>query len=437
MQNPNPETLIRCAERRQRVLHNIGEDSIAVLFSAPVQTRSNDTTHPYRQDSYFHYLTAFPESQSILILDGKSQKSLLFCQEKNPELETWNGFLYGTQAAKSHFQIDEVANINDFPQHLSGCLKGHKTLYSLWALYPEQEQHLLNTWHSLRHSPNNIRLPENTCDLRTILDPMRLIKDTHECALLRQAAHISALGHIRAMKTVGTHQYEYQVEAELIYEFMQHGARSVAYENIVASGKNACTLHYTTNCASLEKNALLLIDAGAEYQNYAGDITRTFPVNGRFSPAQKAIYEIVLHANETIIATARHGIPYQQLSDLAIRTLTEGLISLKLLSGSLEENISQQTYRRFYMHGFGHWLGLDVHDVGGRFIDQKPIILKENMCLTVEPGLYIPDDADIPSEFRGIGVRIEDNIIIHQNHAENYTATAPKTIADIENLMHK
>lgn len=435
MQTPNPTTLKYCATRRQKVLQEIGEDGIAVIFSSPMQQRSNDTFYPYRQDSYFHYLTAFPESNAILILDGKNQESLLFCQEKNPELEIWNGFLYGVTAAKMVFNIDKTHNIDSFKEKLSGCLKGHKTLYCLWSLYPQQEQSLLNTWHHLRHCRENIGLPENTVDLRTILDPMRLIKDEHELSLLRQAAHISALAHILAMKTIQNQQYEYQVEAEILHEFMQHGARYVAYDSIVACGKNACTLHYIANHAPLQKDVLLLIDAGAEYQGYAGDITRTFPINGHFSSAQKALYQVVLNANKSIIDNAHSGISYQQLSDLCIKLLTEGLIELKLLSGSLQENIEQQKYRRFYMHGFGHWLGLDVHDVGNRFENGQSILLKENMCLTVEPGLYIPDEADIPPEFRGVGIRIEDNIIIQHEFAENYTQLAPKEIDDIENLM--
>ncbi len=429
--------LKQCALRRERVFDAIGADGIAVVFAAPERRRSNDTFYPYRQDSDFYYLTGFDEPEAALILDGKERSSLLFCREKHPERETWDGFRYGTEQAQITFGVDRCDTIDNLEKTLAECLRGHRQLYALWNRYPRREALLRRAWYTLRSPVNNEPQPQTCVDLRTLLDPMRLVKDEVELNLLRRAAVISAQGHLHAMRITHAGMHEYQLEGEIACIFARHGARQVAYNSIVASGQNACTLHYVNNADTLRDGDLLLIDAGAEYGCYAGDISRTFPVNGRFSTAQRDLYQIVLAANQAVIAAAHAGVTYAALSDLAIKYLTQGLIDLKLLNGSLDDNIEQKTYRRFYMHGIGHWLGLDVHDVGDRFEHGQPIVLRENMCMTVEPGLYIPADDDIPAALRGIGIRIEDNIIIHSDHAEVYTADVPKEIDAIEALMDR
>lgn len=425
----------QCVIRRQKVLQRIGQDGIAVLWSASEKQRSGDTCYPYRQDSDFYYLSGFDEPESVLVLDGASGETTLFCREKDPEREIWDGFRYGVLDAKSIFRMDHTFAIQDFPNKIESLLKNHRTLWLLGSDATPQKIDIQKRWFDLRSSVSADIQPLQCADLREIVHAMRMIKDEVELNLLRQAAQISALGHCAAMQKTRAGKWEYQIEGDILSVFYQHNARSVAYNSIVAGGKNACVLHYVHNQSILRDGDLLMIDAGAEYAAYAGDISRTFPVNGRFSPAQKDVYEVVLSVNQKIIEQAKAGITYESLSQSAIELLTQGLIDLKLLSGSLKDLIEQKAYRRFYMHGIGHWLGLDVHDVGPRFVEGKPMVLQEDMCMTVEPGLYIPDDVDIPAELRGMGIRIEDNIIIHKNHAEVYTQEAPKTIADIEQLM--
>lgn len=427
-------------ERRRRVLAQIGSEGVAILFAAPEQRRSNDTEFPFRQDSYFHYLTGFDEPQAVLILDGTSGKSMLFCRDKDAQAEIWNGFRYGPEAAKEVFAVDEAYSIHEWQAQLSQALLNKKSLYALWGLYPECDREVTSLWYKVQQSAGRriqtpTYAPESLADLAAVLDPMRLIKDEHEIMLLKQAANISAMAHIRAMQKTRPGVGELQIEAELLHEFMRHGARFPAYNSIVAGGKNACCLHYVDNKDRLQDGDLLLIDAGAEYECYAGDITRTFPVNGRFSAAQKAVYEIVLAANEAAIAAVKPAADWGDIHTLSLKILVQGLLDLKLLKGSVDGNIESQAYQRFYMHGLGHWLGLDVHDVGKRWQDGQPMKLQAGMCTTVEPGLYIAAAADIPTEFHNIGIRIEDNVLVTADGAENYTTKAPKSIADIEAVM--
>ncbi|STZ75905.1 Xaa-Pro aminopeptidase [Bergeriella denitrificans] len=429
-------------ERRRRVLAQIGSEGVAVLFAAPEQRRSNDTEFPFRQDSYFHYLSGFGEPQAVMLLDGASGKSLLFCRPKDPLGEIWNGFRYGPDAAADAFAFDEAHPFDTWPQHLSRLLLNKKSLYALWGLYPERDREVMALWHAAQQSAGrrvqtNSYAPENLADLAALLDPMRLVKDEYEIELLRKAGDISARAHIRAMQTTRPGLNELQIEAEILHEFMRHGARFPAYNSIVAGGKNACCLHYVDNRDTLQDGELLLIDAGAEYGLYAGDITRTFPVNGRFSAAQKDVYEIVLAANEAAIAAVKPQADWGEIHLLALNILVQGLIDLKLLQGSVAGNIESQAYQRFYMHGLGHWVGLDVHDVGKRWQDGKPLLLRPGMTTTIEPGLYIAAAADIPAAFHNIGIRIEDNVLVTADGAENYTAQAPKSVADIEALMRE
>lgn len=429
-------------QRRTNLAAKIGENSLAILFAAPEQRRSNDTFYPYRQNSYFHYLCGFPEPEAVLMIEGGSARTTLFCREKDPLRETWDGFRYGPEAAKEAFALEQAFAVAQWQTYLAEALKTTQTIYLLNGLYPEHDQTVFRIWYEAQKLagqraatlPN--QAPQGMMSLAPILDSMRLIKDEHEIALLRQAADISAKAHIRAIQACRVGMYEYQLEAELLHEMMQHGAQAVAYNSIVGGGKNSCCLHYVSNRDVLQDGEMVLIDAGAEYQGYAGDITRTFPVNGRFSPAQRDVYQIVLAANKNAIASCHAGADWQAINEAASRILTQGLIDLKLLSGSLEQNLEEATYRRFYMHGLGHWIGLDVHDVGRRFDAQgQSIRLAEGMCTTIEPGLYIGGEADIPAEFRHIGIRIEDNILIQKEGCEVYTQRVPKEIAAIEALM--
>ncbi|WP_416192667.1 aminopeptidase P N-terminal domain-containing protein [Neisseria sp. CCUG12390] len=426
--------------RRRRVLNEIGSEGVAVLFAAPEQRRSNDTEFSFRQDSYFHYLTGFGEPQSVLLLDGATQKSILFCRDKDELGEIWNGFRYGPEAACEVFGFDEAYSNSEWLHHLSQAMLNKKSLYALWGLYPERDREVMGKWHAVQQSAGrriqaNTYAPDNLADLAAVLDPMRLIKDEYETALLKKAGEISALAHIRAMQKTRAGISELQIEAEILHEFMRHGARFPSYNSIIAGGKNACCLHYVDNKDILRDGDLLLIDAGAEYGLYAGDITRTFPVNGKFNAAQKEVYEIVLAANEAAIAAVKPNADWGDIHLIALKILVQGLIDCKLLRGTVDGNIESQAYQRFYMHGLGHWVGLDVHDVGKRWHNGKPLLLQPGMCSTVEPGLYIAAADDIPEAFRNIGIRIEDNVLVTADGCENYTVAAPKSVADIEAVM--
>ena len=429
--------------RRERVYDAIG-NGVAILFAAPERMRSNDTEYPYRQDSYFYYLSGFTEPEAVMILDGTNRTSTLCCRPKDPDMETWVGFRYGPDLAAQVFGFDAACNIAQWQQRLQQHLSHAESIYALWQHNGVADSDIICMWRKLcadvayRKIDGNIVTPAQTLgDLAPILDEMRLIKDAHEIALLRTAGQLSAEAHNKAMQAACKGVTEYQLEAEILYHFTRNTARSPAYNSIVAAGKNACTLHYVQNNAVLQDGQLVLIDAGAEYGCYAGDITRTFPVNGRFTGAQKAVYEIVLEANKQAIAAIAPNVLWQEVSDVALKVLVTGLVDLKLLHGNVEDNIANQAYRRFYMHGIGHWIGLDVHDVGGRFYQGQPRLMLENMCTTVEPGLYINAADDIPPEFHNIGIRIEDNVRVTATAAEVYTNATPKEIEDIEALMRE
>ena len=427
--------------RRQHILDTIGKDGVAILFAAPEQRRSNDTEFPFRQDSYFHYLSGFPEPEAVIVLDGAAQTSTLYCRDKDALHEIWHGFRYGAEAAQTEFGFDAAYSINQWREHIEDAILNKRQLYALWGLYPEQDAILMQHWHHVQQSAGQralaeySRAPDALVDLSTLLNPMRLIKDADELIILREAGRISALAHIRAMQHTRPGMKEFQIEADILHEFMRHGARYPAYNSIVAGGKNACCLHYVDNKDTLQNGDLLLIDAGAEYQLYAGDITRTLPVNGTFSPVQKDVYEVVLAANEASIAAVKPGMNWADIHNIALRILVQGLIDFKLLKGSVDGNIESRAYSRFYMHGLGHWVGLDVHDVGGRWHEGKPVLLQAGMCTTIEPGLYINAADDIPAAFHNIGIRIEDNVAVTANGCENYTASAPKSVNDIQALM--
>lgn len=429
--------------RRERVYDAIG-NNVALLFAAPERTRSNDTEYPYRQDSYFYYLSGFTEPESIILLDGGKRTSTLFCRPKDPDMETWVGYRFGPDHAAEVFGFEHAYVNSEWQAYLQAALKQADTLYALWQHDGVPDGDVIAVWRKLcaqagqRMLGNEIITPAHgLADLAHILDPMRLIKDEHEMGLIKTAAQLSAEAHNIAMQTARAGVTEYQLEAEILYHFMRNNARSPAYNSIVAAGKNACTLHYVENNATLQDGQLVLIDAGAEYGYYAGDITRTFPVNGVFTGAQRAVYEIVLEANKRAIEVIKPGIVWQTVSDTALKILVQGLVDLKLLHGSVDGNIESLAYRRFYMHGIGHWIGLDVHDVGGRFQNREHRLLEANMCTTVEPGLYINAADDVPLEFHGVGIRIEDNIQVTATGADVYTAATPKEIDDIEALVRQ
>jgi len=423
-------------DRRQRLLQKM-QRGIAIIPSAPEVTRNADTQYDYRQDSNFYYLSGFAEPEAMLILiAGDVPQSFLFCREKNLEREIWDGFRYGPDAAKTHFGFDAAYPIAQFEEKLIELMGNQPTLFYPLGHQPAFDAQILKCRESVKaKARTGIAAPSSLQDSRELLNEMRLIKDASEIDTMRRAAQISCDAHRRAMKFTRPGQFEYQVEAELLHEFCRHGARQAAYTSIVAGGANACTLHYVGNNAPLKDGDLLLIDAGCELNGYAADITRTFPINGRFSPAQRDVYQIVLAAQAAAIATARPNNHWNQPHDAALQVLAQGFIDLKLCTGSIEAVLATESYKPFYMHRTGHWLGMDVHDVGDYKIDGDWRALQTGMTLTVEPGCYIRPADNVPREFWNIGIRIEDDVLITENGCDVLTAAAPKTVADIEELM--
>ncbi len=422
-------------DRRHKLQALLG-DGVAVLPTAPEQIRNRDAHHPYRFDSYFWYLTGFPEPESVLVLvGGDDPQSILFCREKNEEREIWDGYRHGPQGACKTFGFDAAYPITELDTKLPELLADRSALwYSLGhdAAWDARITAALNAVRSQaragRHAPREIR------DLRIPLDIMRLTKDRQEVDAMKRAAAISSAGHARAMRACRPGMAEYELEAELTYEFRRRGGDAHAYTPIVAGGNNACVLHYVSNDKILNDHSLVLIDAGCEVEGYAADITRTFPVNGRFSTAQRDAYEIVLAAQAAAIDAIRPGQHFMQPHEAALQVLAQGMLDLKLLTGSVDGVIESEAYKRFYMHRTGHWLGLDVHDAGEYKDGSDWTTLAAGMALTVEPGLYIRPADDIPKALHGIGIRIEDDVLVTAEGPDVYT-TAPKTVAEIEEIM--
>ena len=409
---------------------------VAVIPTAPERVRNRDTHYPYRFDSHFYYLAGFPEPEAVLVVvAGAKPKSLLFCREKNEEREIWDGFRYGPAAAREAFGFDEALPISTLDAKLAELLADQAALYYPVGADPHWDARAMGWLNAVRaHSRAGVAAPERVQDVRALVDEMRLVKDAHEMRLMRRAGSISAAAHRRAMRASRGGRFEYELEAELMHEFRSSGAQFPAYWPIVAGGANACVLHYVSNDAPLREGDLVLIDAGCELAGYASDITRTFPVGAKFSGAQREVYEIVLAAQAAAIAKVRAGNGWNEPHDAAVRVLAEGMRSLKLLPGSLDEVLEKETYKRFYMHRTGHWLGLDVHDAGEYKRAGKWRSLAPGMTLTVEPGLYIRAAADVPERLHGIGIRIEDDVLVTEGGCEVITAEAPKSIADIEAL---
>ncbi|CAM7710352.1 Xaa-Pro aminopeptidase [Lelliottia nimipressuralis] len=424
--------------RRQALLAHMQPGSAALIFAAPEATRSNDSEYPYRQSSDFWYFTGFNEPEAVLVLiksDDTHNHSVLFNRVRDLTAEIWFGRRLGQDAAPEKLGVERALAFSEINEQLYQLLNGLDVVYHAQGEYAYADELVFAALDKLRKgSRQNLSAPASLTDWRPIVHEMRLFKSPEELDVMRRAGEISALAHTRAMEKCRPGMFEYQLEGEILHEFNRHGARFPSYNTIVGGGENGCILHYTENESELRDGDLVLIDAGCEYRGYAGDITRTFPVNGKFSPAQRAVYDIVLESLETALTLFRPGTSIQDVTGSVIRIMVNGLVKLGVMKGDVEELIADNAHRAFFMHGLSHWLGLDVHDVGGYGPDRSRT-LEPGMVLTVEPGLYIAPDADVPAEYRGIGIRIEDDIVITENGNENLTASVVKKADEIEALM--
>jgi Xaa-Pro aminopeptidase len=420
--------------RRRARLAAAMQEGVAILPTAPERTRNRDAHYPYRFDSYFYYLTGFREPGAALaIVAGAAPKSILFCREKDPEREIWDGFRFGPEAARAAFGLDEAHPIADLDARMTELIADREALYCHLGADAAWDARVTGWINAVRaRARAGVNAPHAVKDVHALLDEMRLVKGPEELAVMRRAAAISAGAHRRAMRAARPGRAEYEIEAELLHEFRRHGAQAPAYTPIVASGERACVLHYVQNDGVLGEGELLLIDAGCELDGYAADLTRTFPVGGRFSGPQREVYELVLAAQAAAIAAVRPGAPWDAAHRAAVHVLAQGLIDLKLVAGGLAEVVETEAYKKFYMHRTGHWLGLDVHDAGDYKRRGDWRMLTPGMVLTVEPGCYIRAGDGIPERLSGIGVRIEDDVLVTENGAEVLTRDAPKGAADIE-----
>ena len=427
------------ARRRKALMAQMEPNSIAILPAAPVYIRNRDVEHVYRQDSDFQYLTGFPEPEAVLaLIPGREHgEYVLFCRERNPERELWDGLRAGQEGAVSQYGADDAFPIGDIDDILPGLIEGRDRVY--YAIGCNQEfDHRLMEWINLIRSKarQGAQPPNEFVALDHLLHDMRLYKSAAEAKVMREAAEISARAHVRAMQACRAGLYEYHLEAELDYEFRKGGAKMPAYGSIVAAGRNACILHYRENDAPLKDGDLVLIDAGCEIDCYASDITRTFQVSGTFSAEQKAIYELVLAAQEAAFKEIAPGKHWNEAHEATVRVITAGLLELGLLEGALDELIAAEAYKPFYMHRAGHWLGMDVHDVGDYKVGGEWRVLEPGMAMTVEPGIYIAvDNEQVAKKWRGIGVRIEDDVLVTRSGCEILTGGVPKSVAEIEALM--
>jgi len=429
------------ARRRRELMQMMDGNSIAVLPSASLVARNSDTDYQFRQNSDFQYLTGFDEPNSVVALvPGREHgECILFCQERDASLEQWHGNVTGPERAMQLFGIDDAFPISDIDDILPGLIEGKTKLYYSMGSHDEFDEQVIAWVNSIgNNQQSGSKPPGEFVQLDQHLHELRLFKSKQEIQVLRKASEITALGHQRLLEKLAPGVYEYQLEAELLHAFASEGARFPAYPSIVGSGNNACILHYIQNKDQVKKGDLVLVDAGCEYECYASDVTRTLPASGKFSKAQRAVYEIVLKAQDAAINMIQPGNHWNQSHEIAIEIITEGLIDLGLLEGDRDELIASQAYKKFYMHRTGHWLGLDVHDVGEYKIDDEWRILEEGMVVTVEPGIYILEDSEnVLSKYRGIGIRIEDDVLVTKTGNEVLTAMIPKSIEDIEANMKK
>jgi Xaa-Pro aminopeptidase len=433
MKLDNPNQYKPFQKRRERLSHSLAE-GIVIVPTAPERARNADTHYDYRWDSGFYYLTGFREPEAVLVIVlGKKARQILFCREKNLEREIWDGFRFGPQLAREVFGFDEALPIADLDSRIPELLADREVIYTPVGTDPAWDARVSSWLNAVRAKVRTgVSAPTEIRDVRANVNDMRLFKDEEELAVMRRAAVISSAAHVRAMGAAAPGKREYEVEAELIHEFCRNGARAPAYGSIVAAGANACVLHYRENTAVLKKGDLMLIDAGCELDSYASDITRTFPIGAGFSAAQKDIYELVLASQLAAIEAVKPGADFIDYHDAATRVLVRGMIDLKLCKGSVDKVLEDGSYKQFYMHRTGHWLGLDVHDAGDYMQKGKWRKLKPGMVLTVEPGCYIRPAANVPKPFWNIGVRIEDDVLVTARGREVLTSMCPKTVRDVE-----
>ena len=425
--------------RRKELMAQMEPNSIALLAAAPPRVRNSDAEYLYRQNSDFHYLTGFTEEKALLaLIPGRKQgEVVLFCQEKDKAKELWHGILMGPDVVRQELDIDDAFPVDDMDDILPELIEGRDRVYYSMGKDDHFDDQVMNWVKVIRSKAKmGAHPPGEFLMLDHLLHELRLIKSTGEIKLMQQAAKISAEGHKRAMAYCRPGIKEYELEAELLYAFTRNGSRAPAYTSIVAAGDNACILHYIENDAEVKAGDLVLIDAGCEYDHYASDITLTFPANGNFSPEQKSIYNIVLKAQLAAIEAIRPGVPWDEPHNISVKIITQGLVRLGILKGRPSQLIKSEAYKDFYMHRIGHWIGMDVHDVGDYKIDDDWRLLEPGMVTTVEPGIYIsPSNRKVPKKWRGIGVRIEDDVLITRNGNKVLSAGIPKTVQEIESFM--
>jgi len=427
------------SERRLQLSNKVLDDSAIIVSSALVKSRISDTDYAYRQDSNFYYLSGYEEPDSLILIrpNHDKEKFIIFCRDRDPLREQWDGFRTGQDGAIQEYQADNAYSINSIDQMMPELLAGVKNIYFSMSAPCGVDLKISQWVEDIRKNTRaGAEPPHNLLSLDSILHEMRLIKEDHEMDLMKQAADITTEAHIRAMQAVTPGMYEYQLEAEYLYAFNKNGARSPAYNSIVGGGNNSCILHYVENNAELKDGDLVLVDAGCEYKYYASDVTRTFPVNGKFSPEQKEIYSIVLEAHKQSMEQAKPGNKWNLMHEKSVEVIVEGLLDLGLLKGTKDQVIENGDYSKFYMHRIGHWLGMDVHDVGGYKQDGDWRDLEKGMVMTIEPGIYILDSLeDVDDKWKGIGVRIEDDIVVTESGFEVLTPNVPRTIEEVEHTV--
>jgi Xaa-Pro aminopeptidase len=427
------------ARRRKNLMAQLEPNSIAIVPAATEKIRNRDADYPFRQDSDFYYLSGFAEPDAVMVLlpGRKLGQYILFCRDRDPAMELWNGYRAGPEGACADYGADDAFPVSDIDDILPGLLEGRERVYYAMGRHEEFDRTVMKWVNVIRSRVRNgAHPPGEFLDLDHLLHDLRLYKSAAEVRIMHKAGKISAAAHIRAMQHCRPGVTEYQLEAEILHEFGRNGARFPAYNSIVGAGRNGCILHYVENKDIVKDGDLVLIDAGCELEHYAADITRTFPANGRFSKEQKALYELVLKAQLAAIAQIKPGNHWNQSHDATVKVITKGLLELGLLKGSLAKLIEKEAYKDFYMHRAGHWLGMDVHDVGDYKIGDEWRVLEEGMVMTVEPGIYVaPDNAKVAKKWRGIGIRIEDDVLVTKDGCKVLTSDVPKAVADIEALM--
>lgn len=426
--------------RRQRVLDALGPGSVMIVPAARVYPRNSDVDHPYRQDSDFYYLTGFDEPECVAVLSTvhAEHRFVIFCRERDREREIWDGYRAGIAGAVETIGADAAYPIEELDKRLPDYLEDALSVHYRLGRDRAFDDRVLRATDVVRSRfRKGVAAPRAFMDATEILHGLRFIKDDAELSLMRRAAAISHAAHIAAMRLTAPGRYEYEIDAELLRVFRAQGSERPAYESICGSGPNATILHYRAGNRIMEGGELLLVDAGCELGSYASDVTRTYPVNGTFSEAQRALYEIVLQAQLAAMDATKPGATLDAIHEITVRSLTAGLLQVGLLTGDIETCIASETYKRFYMHRTSHWLGMDVHDVGGQFLAGKPRVLEPGCVLTIEPGLYVSLDADVDPKWRGIGIRIEDDLVVTSDGHENLTAAIPKTVFDIEETMRR